>query len=267
MFRQRLKQTDKRITELTRDLAGMSLEAYEKNKAIADRDEFIAELKNVLTDTKERLSLVQRIIQEKDKHVQKLKKQVSDLQTVVSKEADPASINILKNDMSDLQAKLQTQSESSRSQIALLEQKINDINAKYTELELLVKAKENEIFQLRETVIAKDNKIRNFNNIFTLKDNKLMELRGIVQIYKGKLTDTTSDLKSKEEKLIYLQTIIDDMTRQLDKRAGANQIGGEGLSSEKKLDWLGPIETLTHHKILEKTIGKIKRLRNEHGTF
>ena len=36
---------DKKIVELTRDLAGMSLEVYEKNKAVSDRDKFIEELK------------------------------------------------------------------------------------------------------------------------------------------------------------------------------------------------------------------------------
>lgn len=267
MVQQRLKQTDKKIIELTRDLAGVSLEAYAKNKVIADHDEFIEELKNVVTDTRERLNLVQRIIQEKDNHIQELEKEVFGLQTVVSNETDPESITILKNDMSDLHAQLQAQFESSRSQIARLEQKMKDINDQYAEIKLLVKVKENEISQLRETAIVKDSKIKTFNKVFALKDNKLIELKGIVQIYKEKLTDTTSDLKSNEEKLIYLQTVIDDMARQFEKLAGINKIEGGGLSSEKKLDWLGPIETLTHHKILEKTIDEIKRLKNGSSIF
>ena len=94
-----------------------------------------------------------------------------------------------------------------------------------------------------------------------------MELKGVVQIYKGQLTDTTSDLKSKEEKLIYFQTIIDDMTQQLEEHVGVNQFEDEGLSSEKKLYWFDPIETLSRHKILEKTIDEIERLKNEHSTF
>ncbi len=70
--------TDKKIAELTHDLAGMSLDLYERQTLVRKKDERIIALEKNLKDIQGRLKLSQRLIDEKDKNIDALKKGVLD---------------------------------------------------------------------------------------------------------------------------------------------------------------------------------------------
>ena len=62
----RINETDKKVVGLTRDLAGMSLDLYEKEGLLTKKEERIAVLENELKDIQERFKLSQRLINQRE---------------------------------------------------------------------------------------------------------------------------------------------------------------------------------------------------------
>jgi hypothetical protein len=193
-IQKKFQETDKKITDVTHQLAGMSLERYQRDKLLADKEARVNELETVIRDNGERWNLSQRIMQEKEERIRSLETQTLELQkngpsTETTAIASPAD----------------AQTESNSQKILALEEQMQNLNDKYLLIEARLQAKDQEIAKLQETVAVKENRLTDFERAFVSKDNKLIELNGIVQIYKGKLENAISSLREKEETLKRLE--------------------------------------------------------------
>ncbi len=184
----KLVETDRRVGELTGELAKMSLELYEKNNLLRDKDSRITLFEDNLVDARERLNLVQRIIKEKDKDIHILEKKIADPQSGIMPQANLARIQSL-------------------------EQQFQDLNEKHSRMEKLLAKKDSTISQLKETVSSKNRKILISRKASLLKSRGLVQLDGIVQIYRGRLKDTYVDLMEKTERVKRLEDKLMQMER------------------------------------------------------
>ncbi len=97
VFRERLQETNGKVGNLVEDVASKSLDVYTQEKIVLAAHQEMGDLRSELEETKERLRLVQRIIQEKDDHIQTLEEEVSDIQSVVgSKDVNAEEISKLR---------------------------------------------------------------------------------------------------------------------------------------------------------------------------
>lgn len=207
---EKFQNTDAKIAELTKKLAAMSMEVFEKNKILADKDSRAADLEKEILDAHEKMSLVQRIIQEKDERIASLEKEMTQLQVAVSKSGASSDQNVaqMKTDMDDFKAQFKSQMAKSRERIIGLEIQFLDITHKYQALAHDVHIKDTQIAALRSTVQNKDVAINQYRDAFLSTDKKANELIGMVEIYRGKLSETKQSLLLKEEELRRLEAVL-----------------------------------------------------------
>ena len=205
--------TDKYIVDLKRDMAGMSLELFEKNKIIDDQKEQISTLETAFLEARERFNLVQRIIQEKDARISVLETEmkINSESVASSVDSDIDSLHDLKAELEELQVDLERQSVSSFEKIVALEQKVYALTEKHVATQKEVVQKNYQIKGLKEIVSKNATKLLKYKKVFSSKDQKLMELNGIVEIYQGKLADVYSALKERNYELRSLEQKMDNL--------------------------------------------------------
>ncbi|MCB9771725.1 MAG: hypothetical protein H6754_04185 [Candidatus Omnitrophica bacterium] len=207
---EKFQSTDVKIAELTQKLAAMSMEVFEKNKILAEKDHRAADLEKEILDAHEKMSLVQRIIQEKDERIASLEKEMMQLQVAVSNGGALSDQNVaqMKADMDDFKTQFKAQMEKSRDRIIGLEIQFVDITQKYQALAHDVQVKDTQIAALKSTVQKKDVAINQYRDAFLSTDKKANELIGMVEIYRGKLSETKQSFFLKEEQLRRLEAAL-----------------------------------------------------------
>jgi hypothetical protein len=218
-----LQATDQKITDLTRELAGMSLAVFEKEKALADRENRMNVLAAELNEAQERLNLVQRIIHEKDDRIQTLEQEVTSIQKTSipssPKDQDARDVGDIKENMIVMQEEWRSQALANSEKIAVLEAKLQGLAEKYQKVAGVIQEKELEITQLKGNVSNREETISRLQKIFLSKDQKIVELNGIVEIYKSKLSDALATLEEREGALQTIELKLQDVELNLNEDA------------------------------------------------
>lgn len=192
---EQMQLNDKRVTELTKEIAGMSLELYEKNKVLGERESSLMQMQNLFNDAQARMALVQRIIQEKDEQIRRLEEQVAKVASPgKNEELSPSSKN--QESLRVLvQGEVKEQIDSYQKQINSLEAQFSDLRQRYIEITAQLEVRDKKITQLQDVMINNEIALKRYELIVASKDEKLLELDGIIKIYKGRLEDTSDVLQ------------------------------------------------------------------------
>ncbi len=202
-LQQQFKTTDLKIGELNKKLAEMSIEIFEKNKIIAQKEDYAAKLQREISEANEKMNLVQRIIQEKDDRIASLEKEMSALHLAVNSglsSSDPQVVQ-LKSDFKNFEEQFKSQMGKSRERIISLEIQFADLTQKYQLMAEEIQAKDLQIGYLKEDANKKDVSISQYRNAFLTTNEKANELIGMLDIYRNKLAETKQALITKEQEL------------------------------------------------------------------
>jgi len=199
LLQTRLQTAENRLAELTKNIAGMSLELYEKNKIVDNKDQQLSRMVVSLSEAEARLTLVQRIMQEKDNQIRTLETEISKIQQDIESGSARQEMRTL------VQDELKFQGEAQQKQITELGQQFDALQSKHVLLENELKIKSEELAKLQDVVSNNENLIKRYELIVVSKDEKLLELNGILQLYKGRLDDTCAILKEAEDRIKTLQ--------------------------------------------------------------
>lgn len=190
-LQKKLEETNARVGELTNNLAALSLELFEKEKVIADKDSQMFQLGEQLQETRERMTLVQRIIQEKDQQIQALQADIRHLQMHAESPGNP--------DLPPLNTTMSGPGDF--DQLAAMERQLKELSDKYNFLVDKIQERDLAIAQLRGTVAEKNEQIDLVHQAVKTQEEEIGLLNGIVQIYQGRLGDLYSSLKEKEKEM------------------------------------------------------------------
>ncbi len=212
----KFQQTDQKVLALTKELAGTTLELYEKDQTLMNKSDRISTLEKDLLEAKERLSLVQRIIKDKDDHIDKLEEEMLFIQKDVhsNTQFQKSEQQTIKRVLSHINKKLKYQTELNLAKVNLLEQQLLILQKKYNEIETAVLDKDKDLSRLEKEFQFRGKKLSNLKKIATLKDQKVFELNGVVELYKGRLIDTLELVKEKEERILQLEKQIHEINSQ-----------------------------------------------------
>lgn len=191
VLQKKFEETNARVAEVTSSLAEVSLELFEKEKVIADKDSQMSQLGEQLQETRERMNLVQRIIQEKDQHIQVLQADIRALQSLAEHgegQAGTAAFN-----------------PEDGGRLADMQKQLNELSDKYNFLVDKIQERDLAIAQLRGTIAERNEQIDHVHQAVKTQEEEIGLLNGIVQIYQGRLVDVYSSLKEKEEEMNALQ--------------------------------------------------------------
>lgn len=204
-MKEKMDANDNRLALLTREIAGLSLEIYEKEKIIADKDTRLQKIQAMLADAHSRLMLVQQIIQEKDAEIAKLEAVIKHIPANTAIPMDHPETD----DSSDLRAlirdELHAQIAVYKKQIQSLETQFVQMREQYQTLEQDLAARDEKIGQLSDMVAKQTAMLKRQELVASSKDEKLLEMDGVIRIYKGRLDDVYAELKQKQERLKMLE--------------------------------------------------------------
>lgn len=198
-------------------LAQMSMNLYEKDTQIADKDGRITELGNQLKEVEERLALIQRIMQEKDSQIQKFQVQVNQ---VNQGEEDDNKINQF--ELKTLQDKLAQFESTFAAQTASQKSEMNSLRAQVEKQEATIAKYEGELLRRREEIVKlktdvfyKDKQKTELDQVLASKDDKLLELKGMLEIYQFKLRDVHYGLIEKNQEVETLKQQLQELKHEL----------------------------------------------------
>ena len=127
-LQENFRATDIKIVELTNKIAALSVEIFEKNKMIGEKDERAANLQNDLNMANEKFNLVQRIIKEKDDRIAALETEMGQLHNnLASGQPSGFQVTQLQGDLKDFEAEFKDQISKSRERLASLESQYTDL--------------------------------------------------------------------------------------------------------------------------------------------
>ena len=170
----KFNSTQQRIDDLGKDLAAATLEIYQRDQQLANKEQQVTKIKDELVELRERSVLMQRIIQEKE-----LK-------------------NLTAENPLDYAARIQT-----------LEQQFQELNQRYLVMEKNLADREREVARLRQELALRDDKIMMLKNAFNSKEQRIGELLGVVEIYKSKLGESKKVLDGLDHRLDQFQNRVD----------------------------------------------------------
>ncbi|HSV43046.1 MAG TPA: hypothetical protein VLJ10_00685 [Candidatus Bathyarchaeia archaeon] len=229
VFRDRLRSMNQKVDELVKSVAKATMDAYEKEAALADRQERAQMLEEELNETKERLQLVQHIIQEKDTHIQDLEQQVLAIQSDMSDAGPIQSITQLRQEMTTMALDLRQQISNGQQKVAQLEKKFRDVALANAQLESERMKQEVIITVLEKQVVQRDELISDMEYNVRLKHEKFSQMKDIVKIYQFKLKEIKDLLREREKEVIEL------------KKELSCRLPDPDLSSENAIDLGGPL--------------------------
>jgi len=220
VFRDRLARTDEQIAGLTKEAAARSLDLYAKDQEAQKANQRFENLQTEFLETQERLRLVQRIIQEKDDHIQALEGEVLNLHSAVNTVTDvpPGDIGDLRTEMTSRIQRMQDDIHESQGKISRLEERFQDVSLVNAQLRFELHAQEVMIHDLASQTRQKDAMIADLEKGFHIKTQKVLEMRDIIAIYKDKLRDYARRLEQRDQQLQGL------LQKEMSQGAG---IGGE----------------------------------------
>lgn len=203
-----LFQPRQKISMLTDQLAGKTLELIEKESLLTEQKEDFQSLENSLQEAEERMNLVQRIIADKDQRIQVLEKDVTQMQALTRQgyEVSQKNIEDLKLQFVQLHDDLNEQMSVNHDKIAALEALLADQEKKLAHNTLGLKVKSRHIVELADRLQKKNQTLAEANVLMESQDKKIVELDGIIKIYKSKLSEANQILREKVEKIRSLET-------------------------------------------------------------
>lgn len=205
VFRDRLRSMNQKVDELVKSVAKATMDAYEKEAALADRKQRAQMLEDELDETKERLQLVQHIIQEKDTHIQDLEQQVLTIQSDIGAASPIQSIAQLRKEMEAMALDLHQEISDSQQKVAQLEKKFRDAALANAQLESERMKQEVIITVLEKQVMQRDELIEDMEYNVRAKHEKFSQMKDIVKIYQFKLKEINDLLREREKELIELK--------------------------------------------------------------
>jgi chromosome segregation ATPase len=189
IFRDRLQSAGVKMDRLMSDIATASLDLYQKEQEVVDSRQQAEDMATEFRETRERLLLVQRIIQEKDVHIQKLEEELSQIQIQLGSNQGDGSLDVLRQEMRDSVAHLRVEMASNQEKIQRLEEKFKEVALANAQLESELIKKNFLVSLLEKQTVQKDELIMDLEKGFQVRTQQLSELRGIVKIYQMKLRD------------------------------------------------------------------------------
>ncbi|MEW5894529.1 MAG: hypothetical protein AB1650_02055 [Candidatus Omnitrophota bacterium] len=190
IFRERLQETNQKVDRLTKEFAAASLDLFETQKNAADKGEKADFFESELSETKERLRLIQRIIQEKDEHIQTLEQEMLIFQERFGRNnADGELVSELRGEVNDLVRELRNKIDQSQKKIALLDDGFREIALKNAHLESELLKRDLALSSFKKQIAQKDGMIDDLEKAYRSREQKIFELKGIVKIYQLKLLD------------------------------------------------------------------------------
>jgi len=201
MFRDRLQETNKKIDDLVDQMASTSLNLYQKQQEVADKQETVMELDQALDETRERLRLVQHIIQEKDGHIQNLEEEVLQLQSQGENGQEQTALLAFKNEFDSVVQDLRSQIGQSQDKIKRLEKKFQTVALEKAQLESDMMKQGFMLSLLERQIEQKDGMVADLEKGFRLRTEKMFELKGVVRIYQLKLQEYRAMLREKNLEL------------------------------------------------------------------
>jgi len=205
VVKERIQETDEKVVHLTRELAAMSLSAYEKDRILADKEDETQLLKDDLMDANQRINLMQKVIIEKDDIIQNLEQEVDKINIALNQRSSNDELIELKTSFSHLKKSMRSEALENRTLMGQLRTEFQNLQKRYLVLEKNLKLKNSQISKLSATLSEKDKKLEQMEEISTSKDHKLMELSGILEIYKSRLAEVHNHLEHKTEILQKLE--------------------------------------------------------------
>ena len=178
-----------KVDRLTHELKAKSLELFEKESSLASQQESFKELEGELLETQQRLSLVQRIIEEKDEtigaleiHLQEIKKDAKAQNQYSKKQLD-----VLAEKMRFLKGKVEEQRNLGDEKIGNLEKLLAEQEIEFARFNKILAENETNLRKMNNQLLIKSKRVATLKHVLRSKDEKILELDGIVQIYQGKL--------------------------------------------------------------------------------
>ena len=207
-LQQKVQQTNERLTGLTRDLAGMTLQIYEKDNQLAQKSEDATKLSSNLQEAEERLSLVQRIIQEKDDQITQLQKAVSDIQDHLGKTSPSSSpqmgvpeMGAVRSELDQLHHTVVNEIARNKDTIIAMQEQLDALTLKYQALETVLQRRDDQIVELKDHLIHKDLIISDIQSHIVSKEGELAVMSGVAEIYRDKLHKTLTELDKRNEEV------------------------------------------------------------------
>jgi len=203
----KVQNSETKITGLTEEVAGKSMEIIEKERDISNYREQVQTVADTLMEAQERLSLAQRIIQDKDRQVQRLEDKMAEFQVIAKQGSEQSKKNIefLRNEFIRLEKSLRHRLTISDDKITALE----NLGAEQEQMLAMhvieMQQKDWAINAINEDLIEKNIEIADIHNVIRSKDQKLIESNGIFQIYQAKLKDANTLLQEKIKRIEALE--------------------------------------------------------------
>lgn len=237
-------------------LAGATLEVYEKDRLLADQISQAKMLENQLIDAGERLTLVQRIMNEKDNLAKSLEDKLNGIQLEGS--TDKIALNIGTAAGPDIHAPADREADSA-DQMTALEAEIRALHRQYQNTVQDLRHKNDVISELQGSISSQNITIAELQSAFISKDLKITELSGVIDIYKYKLAETFRTLAETkkilndlEKKMQYLEITTDDYNRDTGSRREPKQA--------EEITAADTVLPLTQHEIFIRAKSDIIRL-------
>ena len=202
-----VSSSEKRIAALASQLTQKSLDIYEKDALLAQQQDGYVSLQDSLQEAQERLSLVQRIMEEKDAKIQAMARDVKTLQAFAEQyhATSDESVQALRREFIGLQKELIGQISISREKIEVMEGVVARQGKQMTVLNIAGRAKGKRIGQMNQALAQKNQKIKQREQIIGWQGERLVESGGILEIYKDKLHETSRMLKEKIKRIRELE--------------------------------------------------------------
>lgn len=201
VFRERLQDTNQKVDDMVEEIAACSLDLFQKERQNADVQGHTQALANELQETQERLRLVQRIIQEKDDHIQSLETEVLQIQAGMTADDQGIEVAALRDDMNAMVEELRQTISQDQAKIKRLESRFQEVVLANAQLESELVKTHLLASLLERQVEQKDGMIADLERNFTSHIKKMGEMKDIVKIYQMKLNDYQGMLEQKELEL------------------------------------------------------------------
>ena len=214
----RLEGTSQKIRDLTDKLADMSMQVYEKDALLAQKNGFNGQLTAELNDAKERWELVQKIIQEKDGQIKNLEEKINEFNTRgASAMAGDQKMGNLSENLAALQTKMEKAEKTNHEMISSLRKELALLQEQYTQLDKTAQEKDAFIERLKTDVVTRDRKLANIVGFFNAYDQDIAQLNGVVEIYRGKLSATHALLTDRDQKVQNLEKQVVELKEKFNK--------------------------------------------------
>jgi len=173
---------------ITNQLAGLHLELFEKDRALADQSHQNEQLKEQLLDTEQRTSLTQKILQEKDRRINTLMSQLS--------HSTSSTLNALPTTAID-------PSKPPPDRLRAMEREIHQLRRQYEQAAHDLEKQDMRIRELQTALSGRDLTIAEMQKAFWVQHHRLTELTGMLTIYKWKLSRAKqSGISSPDQTLV-----------------------------------------------------------------